>query len=97
MGTPPAQHERLTEASSKLREPILICPDALESSETIFSASIFLRVFPRQISCQWELSVLSDHVRVLRETGTKKRQIISSLASWIGWLEWSDCFQNLNL
>ena len=55
MGTPPAQHERLTEASSKLREPILICPDALESSETIFSASIFLRVFPRQISCQWEL------------------------------------------
>ena len=55
MGTPPAQHERFAEASSKLREPILICPDALESSETIFSASIFLRVFPRQISCQREL------------------------------------------
>ena len=55
MGTPPAQHERLTEASSKLREPILICPDALESSETIFSASIFLGFFPHQISCQREL------------------------------------------
>ena len=45
MGTPPAQHERFAEASSKLREPILKCPDALESSETIFSASIFWGFF----------------------------------------------------